>query len=269
MLFGVQLTFCLLFTLIVCFFVGKRIGERKFKKLREEMKAYEMSFNQLIEQMEMVSSHNLKVLQTRTDELRDLIPVIDKKLLYANDLMQEVETLKKESGTRLGAIKSEPVMDLKLRRDVQELVADLQNRLKTLEIRLGEFEKNEREQESLLKSLVAAKKGEERAVPLKLEKVHDLPEPVFQTNVELSTFSPKIGNDRQKLLKPHALLENPAVDESRPIKPKPGTVLHEVLTLHERGVTLPQIARQLKMDHGEVEVIMNLYGSRGSLRKVT
>jgi len=268
MYLALQLFVCAIFTLVICFYLGKRWGERKFLKVREEMKAYETAYTQLIEQMEMVSKHNLKILETKTEEMKDLIPAIDKKLLYANDLIQELENLRNETASRLSKMKAEPSSDLKLRRDIQEMISDISIQMKDLENRMRLIEKIERDRSA------AIQKNEIEAVSQKSDSGGCNPqEEVFthsvQTSVEMQVSSPNLVAKKECILQSASVIENPFPRELRTAQPKPGTVLHEVLALREKGVPLSQIARKLNMEHGEVEVIMNIYGSRPSLRKLS
>ncbi|RCK80039.1 MAG: Proline-rich protein [Candidatus Ozemobacter sibiricus] len=144
----VQVGFILVVLLLACFFVGKKIGERRFARVHEEMKALEKSFNQLLEQMELVSGHNLKVLETKTEELRDMLHAADKKCLYANDLLSEIETARREWQSRLTAqsTTSGPgaFHEKKLRMEMQEWFEEVQGKILMLERRLDELERASR-----------------------------------------------------------------------------------------------------------------------------
>jgi len=267
MLLALQLFVCAIFTLAICFFLGKRWGERKFLKIREEMKAYETAYTQLIEQMEMVSKHNLKILETKTEEMKDFIPAIDKKLLYANDLIQELENLRNET-SRISKMKTESSGDLKLRRDVQEMISEISVRIKDLENRIQLIEKIERDRSG------AVRKNEVEAVSRMIGSGEgNSKEEVFthsvQTSVEMQVSSANLVAKKECILQAASVVENPLPRELRTAQPKPGSILHEVLALREKGVPLPQIARKLNIEHGEVEVIMNIYGSRPSMRKLS
>lgn len=287
MLQVLQLLSCGLFTLAICFYFGKRWGERKFLKMKEEMKAYETAFTQLIEQMELVSKHNLKVLETKTEELRELIPVIDKKLLYADDLMREMENTKTEMG-RPGKLKIDAPSDLRLRREMQELISNLRERMSDLEERLEVMENLEHErglapQMTHLDGKVSVNGrdnffGEESGEKLEMsrsagEKIVKLPEKMatesVQANVKMQMAKPNFASDSVSQIHSAVVFENSAPTRLRHEPPRPGTVLHEVLVLHSKGISLSQIARQLNMSNGEVEVIMNIYGSKPSMRKIS
>lgn len=144
----VQVGFILVVLLLACFFVGKKIGERRFARVHEEMKALEKSFNHLLEQMELVSGHNLKVLETKTEELRDMLHAADKKCLYANDLLSEIETARREWQSRLAAqsATSGPgaFHEKKLRMEMQGWFEQVQGKILILERRLDELERASR-----------------------------------------------------------------------------------------------------------------------------
>lgn len=151
----VQVGFCLGVLLLVCFLLGRKIGARGLSKMHEEMKALETSFNHLLEQMELVSGHNLKVLETKTEELRDMLHAADKKCLYANDLLQEIENARRDLQNRLSTQLTSPPANLhekKIRLEIQELLEEVHAKIRLLERRLETLEHADRQ--SLLGGLV-------------------------------------------------------------------------------------------------------------------
>jgi len=124
----------------LCFFLGKKLGERKFRRVNEEMKALELSFNQLLEQMELTSAHNLKVLEAKTEDLRQLLPIVDKKVLQAQDLTQQLHEYASRKPAVAAPSSLDPAREIKLRRELQESIATVQNRLSSLEQRLQGLE---------------------------------------------------------------------------------------------------------------------------------
>jgi len=126
-----EVLICLVVAVAVIFFAGKKVGERQYLKTREEMKALELSFNQLLREMEMASDHNLKFMETKTNELKDLLPIIDKKALYVRDLLDEVEEKKKLPSTNpaLTARPTELPPDPRMKREIEDLRLMVTNRL--------------------------------------------------------------------------------------------------------------------------------------------
>lgn len=144
----VQVGICLGVLLLVSFLLGRKIGGRGLSKIHEEMKALETSFNHLLEQMELVSGHNLKVLETKTEELRDMLHAADKKCLYANDLLAEIETARRDLQSRLATQLSSPPATLhekKLRLEIQELLEEVHAKIRLLERRLEALELADRQ----------------------------------------------------------------------------------------------------------------------------
>lgn len=310
------------FFLLACFFVGKKWGERKYLKIKEELKAHELAFNQLLEKMEMVSTHNLKALETKTEELRQLVPVIDKKLLFAGDLLQELDGLPKSSGLPV-SVRSEPTVDFKLRREVQEIISEMRDHLLELESRLESLESAERKRltreihrptrppstpdlafadespvmfsEKVFEKTPAGKGATESKSPLgrrdfpadrpasspppRLKTTPGPSTPLPPTTALTSSTPPTSASLRAASLgpKPRAFvpasalaLEAPPTRELRPPYPTPGSPSFHVLTMRKKGMALPQIARELNMGHGEVELIAKIYaGVDEPLRKLT
>ncbi len=138
----VEVLLILLTALCLCFFIGKKLGERKIRRVEEGMKALELSLNQTLEQMELTMAHNLKVLDTKTEDLRQLLPIVDKKVLQAQDLTHELGELVNRKPQVNPASPLDPSRDLKFRHDIQEAIAAVQGCLSTLEQRLRTLEKS-------------------------------------------------------------------------------------------------------------------------------
>lgn len=142
---AIQLTICVIFLIIVAFWVGRLLGKRKYLKLHEEMKAYELSFNQLVEEMELASNHNLKVLEKQSEDLTDLLTIADKKILRVNDFLKELDEacvdLKRKSTNHLNSKDpSESGVDRKFRQEMGEALNELSERIRNLYDRLQEIE---------------------------------------------------------------------------------------------------------------------------------
>lgn len=269
MLFGLQICVCGLFLLAAIFYGGKKLGERKFFKMQHELKAYETSFNQLLEQMELVSNHNLKVLETKTEELRDLIPVVDKKLLYAGDLIGEIDAVKRDISVRYGHLRTSPipVSETKLKREVLDMLDEVGLRIQSVEQRLKHLEVRDHEETMHMEKRERQKERESAVASEKIISLKAL-DVSFKGETFTAKDSPSVPEKITKL-HPCPVLELAPAKTVSSMLPKPGSIFQEVLDLREKGFSLPQIGRQLNIDYGEVEVIMNIYGSKPSLRKVT
>ena len=119
------------------FLAGRKIGRRHYLKLQEEMRALEKGFNQLLEEMELVSNHNVKVLEAQTSDLRELLTVADKKCIYASDLIKNLdesaEQLKKRN-LSIGTISNKPSeLDEEFKKEVKEAVEIMYKRLLAVE----------------------------------------------------------------------------------------------------------------------------------------
>ncbi|HEY9071378.1 MAG TPA: hypothetical protein VIV61_14060, partial [Candidatus Ozemobacteraceae bacterium] len=159
---AIQILTCVTIVLAACFIVGKKIGQRRFLKMQEEMRALEKAFNQLLEQMELVSGHNLKVLDAKTQELRELLNVADKKCLYANDLMKEVDDMKRElqNHNRNAAIAppASPLGELKIRRELQEMIDETNAQVRNITLRIQQLEQDRTEMVDQLDRLLLAER---------------------------------------------------------------------------------------------------------------
>ena len=125
-----QIAICIIFLLLAAFFAGKKLGKRHFLKLQNEMQDLELSFKHLIDDIEMVSNHNLKALEGQSTILKELLTIADKKCLYANDLLQEidvgVDALRKRNLNPANALASiDQGLDKRFRKEVQDTLEEM------------------------------------------------------------------------------------------------------------------------------------------------
>ncbi len=145
MLMALQIAICLIFLVLAAFWTGKRIGRSRFFKLENEMKALELSFKHLVDDIEMVSSHNIKALDGQCSILKELLTIADKKCLYANDLLKEiddgVESLRKRNLNPANALASiDQGLDKRFRKEVQDTLEEMLKKVVALDGRVRELE---------------------------------------------------------------------------------------------------------------------------------
>ncbi|MDD3146488.1 MAG: hypothetical protein PHD82_04220 [Candidatus Riflebacteria bacterium] len=145
---ALQIGVCLIFLLLAAFWAGKKIGQRRFFKLEEDMKALELSFKHLVEDIEMVSSHNIKALDGQCNVLKELLNIADKKCLFAGDLLKEIDegidSLRKRNLNPANALTSiDQGHDKRFRKEVQDTLEEMLKKIVALNARLGELEANE------------------------------------------------------------------------------------------------------------------------------
>lgn len=300
---AIQLTICVVFLLAVTFYVGRFFGKRKYLKLHEEMKALELSFNQVVEEMELASSHNLKVLEKQSEELSELLTVADKKILQINDFLSELDfstkNLKK-SGKKAGPAMPDPVVERKMKKELSELSDNISRQIEILESQIFQVAQSIRENHrqpsddfvssSEIKSLIEQEVT--RQVSRQLQ-VFEQQSYAVSPDSEMDSFRTKSKSDAQKKVSipkriAKAVAENGKIAELRTSRfadnikmpkgdrnselqmPKPpvGSPVHEVLEMAQNGVTLPQIARRMGMGKGEIELILKIYGSEIEMRNV-
>ena len=268
------------------------------------MKSLELSFQQVLQQWELTSEHNVKVLGAKTSEIRELLQVADQKCLYAHDLVDMIDSSSAELRQRLNLVGEIPaggnVSDLKLRRDFHDLMERLGGRISLLEGQTAEM----RQIEELLAHQVKALANQQRSIPSTVENVREsiskippdirLTQPTSDSDRPAPNYKPVVAGPPQwdpetaGRLKPvlvsqkssqtpvpviEELLDTQFPNSETPhvndlLEAKPGTPFHDVLRLFQQGVSVPQIARNLKLGKGEVELVLKLYGNRASMRKV-
>ncbi|PKL46016.1 MAG: hypothetical protein CVV42_17895 [Candidatus Riflebacteria bacterium HGW-Riflebacteria-2] len=144
----VQVGVCLVFLVLAAFFIGRKLGQRRFYQIQEEMRALELSFKNLMEDMEMVSAHNMKVLETRTEEIKELMTIADRKCIYVNDLLKEMDET--SASLRMRNIGGSPAVTSieagagrKAHKEMQGSLDSLLTRVSDLSGRIGELEDNQ------------------------------------------------------------------------------------------------------------------------------
>lgn len=144
---GVQIGVCLIFVVLAAFWAGKKLGQRRFYQTQEEMRALELSFKNLMEDMEMVSAHNMKVLETRTEEIKELLTVADRKCIYFNDLLKEMD--ESSASLRMRNLGAPPAVtnieagaERKFHKEVQSSFESVMNRMGTLSGRIADLEES-------------------------------------------------------------------------------------------------------------------------------
>ncbi len=144
----VQIGVCLVFLLLAAFWVGRKLGQRRFYQIREEMRALELSFKNLMEDMEMVSAHNMKVLETRTEEIKELMTITDRKCIYVNDLLKEMDET--SVSLRIRNMSGSPAItnieagaERKLNKEMQATLESIVTHIADLSSRVNELEDNQ------------------------------------------------------------------------------------------------------------------------------
>ena len=219
----IQITVCVIFLLIICFFAGKKLGQRRFLKIQEEMRALELSFNQLLEEMELVSSHNMKVLEGQTNDLKELLTIADKKCLYANDLLKSIDdgadSLKK-SNFGLGKVEPKPQaaeIDKEFKSDVFRGLEELHERLAKLEKSFKQYENkhegfSESVRESIQSEISALKVYTERRIT---ETAQEVEEAVLKAPIDRFSQASATGGKRLSSFG-FSGVSSPALSSERP-----------------------------------------------------
>ncbi|NCB39804.1 MAG: hypothetical protein EOM80_13655 [Erysipelotrichia bacterium] len=303
---ALQIGVCVVFLLLTTFFVGKKLGQRGFIKIRDEMKALELSFKHLADDINMVSDYNLKALESQSSELKELLTVTDKKCLYAGDLLKEidhgVESLRKRNLNPANALNTiDQGLDKRFRKEVQDSLEEINGKLNDLTARIKELEADKlitepdeirnminREVARQLKNINTHTQTQEnlaRQTENPIERlgifkpamrdnfapaaaVSAAPPVSKQTNTNIKELKTTSIDDLVRLPITPAIKKTDLDLTKVPHLPPAGFPVREVLKMFEEGVTLPQIARALNMSKGEIELILKIYGEGVNMRNV-
>lgn len=268
-----QIAVCVVFLLLAAFFAGKKLGQRKFIKLNDEMQALELSFKHLVDDIEMVANHNLKALDGQSSMLKELLTVADKKCLYANDLLKEidegVDSLRKRNLNPANALTSiDQGHDKRFRKEVKDTFEELLKKLVSLNTRVGELEANapaldpEELRDLVNKELTRHLKALDADFDRNEKPAQSMP----ARPANIKELKPASIDGTVRF--PSAVKKTDLVIESNLPRPALAYPVNEVLKLFSEGVTLPQIARTLNMGKGEIELILKIYGEGITMRNV-
>lgn len=311
---AIQLLVCAIFLAGAAFFVGRFFGKRRYLKLHEEMKALELSFKQMVEEMDLASNHNFRVVEKQSEDLAELLTIADKKILRVNDFLKELDEtaadLKRKANVTMNS--GEPYdlhADRKFKTEISQTFEQMQQRIGQLSACIEELtqlhcqaQKAGKSAEDDLDMVTLRNLIEDEVTkqiskqlgyleqqlepaPLLRNATNDRVVPIRQTGSGFSTrfVTPPESSDKNRGVKEIKEKSSPLVFAEEPRVPKaemashpktdipdplPGTPLYEILRLAEEGMTLPQIARKMGMGKGEIELILNIYGSRIKMRNV-
>ncbi len=297
-----QIGVCLVFLVLAAFWIGRKLGQRRFYQMQEEMRALELSFKNLMEDMEMVSAHNMKVLEIRTEEIKELMTIADRKCIYVNDLLKEMDET--SASLRMRNVGGSPAVTNIEAGAERKVLKELQSSLERLLARVADLEENQTvfERDDLVdlvrlevvkqvrtqvvetkpvKSETARGEAQHGAAVSERDRVVPMRPPVRESFADTQYVAELTSVALPKNVKELRIAQIdegarlPAMPKKTDLEiekalPRPvaGFPVNEVLDLYENGVTLPQIARTLNMSKSEIELIIKIYGEGINMRKI-
>ncbi len=257
--------------------------------MQQQLEALELAFKQVLDQLELAANHNIKVMSSKSQECKDLLPIIDQKILHVTDLMAEASEIHRELPVGVKGLHQEVATGVKLRRDLQDLLGCIDDRISALRELQAGCDERHRELSRLLANAATVNVAVDKIVPFKMRDeapvttntmtgamaamtraagVPSVPTPPVMASVNMTPRS-LAAVSVPSTPAPSPMAAPPAIDIDLPIDlPDDDTHHRKVLDLHAQGVTSPQIANQLKMPRGEVQLILQLYGQTAHLRRV-
>ncbi len=92
----VQIVICVLFLLFVAFWVGRRIGRMRVFNLEKILEESRAGAEHIVRTMDEVVEKHEESMGTRTEDLKELLLVADKKVACVYELLDELEELRDE-----------------------------------------------------------------------------------------------------------------------------------------------------------------------------
>lgn len=286
-----QVVVLFILVLATAFFAGKKIGQRRHNKVLEQMKLLEKKYDHMLDDMSKTSLTCSEIIEKKTTKLIDLLEVIDQKCLYADDVIANLEEASNETKMQSGIAKrivEKPKQNIvyeaddKFKTELKEALStmysrimDIENSLKNIKSRLGKLEAPEviektqedkislleQELHNVIKSVGAIENSIDKSLEIdgssevsnNFENFRETP-PLS----ELKHQEPKIPNYTSSTI-PNSKIAKTEVapDQYASID----STVREVLEQLEDGTTIPQIARNIGIGKGEIDLIINIYGN--------
>jgi hypothetical protein len=271
----VNISICVIFLIISAFWLGKKVAQCKIFKLEKSLNEAEYKFKKISETFDEVVEFHISNLTKKTDDLKELLMIADKKCLLVNDLLSELEELREEIKKRnMSPDKDMPgslykTGEKRLKKEFDETFEEIKDKILALNGRTGALEdqgrklikmiENETNKKNMTVSdvkdivntelnayLSALELGSAEVSAGEVEKAEteNVPEPGNGIPAGLLNKIKNKNNDGAKYDK-NKDLPYPAPD---------------ILRMHKSGIVVPQIAKNLKIGIGEVELILALYG---------
>lgn len=282
----VNISICVIFLIISAFWLGKKVAQCKIFKLEKRLNEAEYRFKKISETFDEVVEFHISNLTKKTDDLKELLMIADKKCLLVNDLLSELEDLREEIKKRnMSPDKDMPgslykTGEKRLKKEFDETFEEIKDKILALNGRTGALEDEGRK-------LIKMIENETNKKNMSVSDVKDI------VNSELNAYlsvlelgSAELPADEiEKVETEKAVIETvPEPSNGIPagllkkIKNKndDGTKYDknqykdlpypapDILRMHKSGISIPQIAKNFKIGIGEVELILTLHGENAA-----
>ena len=294
----VYVCICVTFCIALAFWVGKKIGQSSVFNLEKKMKEFERNINTMQEGFDQVVDFYIKDLERHTEEIKELLVVADKKCLYANDLLVEIDNgidsikrrnLTGETSSVVAQHDKESLINLK--HDVKTAVEEIYEKIGNLDKALGKLKETLSDAPSLKEEDVRAIVNNELSsyldamgVTVETAEINNTvsavkePEPAYNSYISIMSQNGKTDTEAEypssimvepvksvDILPSDRLNRSVSKEKTKEIinriaKKDISYLRPEVLKMYADGVTVPQIAREMRLSIVEVEMIVNLYG---------
>lgn len=273
----VNISICLIFLIISAFWVGKKVAQCKIFNLEKRLNESEYKFKKISETFDEVAEYHISNLTKQTEDLKELLMIADKKCLLVNDLLSELEELREEIKRRnMSSEKDMPGASYKsgekrLKKDFDEAFEEIKDKILALNGRTGALE----EQNRKLVKLIENETNKKNMTVSEVKDIINSELNAYLSVLELGRPESSIAEIEEAVTEnvpetgsgiPAGLLnklKNKSDDDTKCDKNKYKNLPYpalDILRMHDSGIVIPQIAKNLKIGIGEVELILALYG---------
>ena len=253
---------------IVAILVKKHKNKHRIAALQRNLDDLERSFKFLCEEMETTADLNIRTMEEKIESMRELLTIADKKCLFAEELLEAVDkgaqTLKERNLSFGSQIISSPI-------DEEKIMELVENRVAALKLK-SEITSIKRDIKNIENSISEAVTNE---ISKQLSVLDEGFAEVAETAV---AFDEMTSDNKSGINGPESnvtelfpkFVDSPAVPRIDPDLKIPKNidieyypkgkelVVKEIMEKYEQGISIPQIASELKMCRSEIQLIIKM-----------
>lgn len=287
-------TILALLGVIIAVCVRKHKDKHRIQALQKNLEDLELSFKHMSEEMDVVVNQNLKIMEEKCETMRELLVHADKKCLYADQLLAAIDKgteVLKERNLNVGnqiiapglasSIDNETLNNFELELGkLDRRVGFMNDHINELEKSIGTPADSEKTVNSVAIQEFADLKNDVMSLKHELSDVRQSVKEMVTNEIskqlsvlddgfsELANEAIRIDSDGNSV---NTTAKSGPSDENKvlPLFPKENKltnkiylpkgkelIVKSIMELYEQDVSIPQIAAELQMSRGEIDLII-------------
>ena len=287
-------TILALLGVIIAVCVRKHKDKHRIQALQKNLEDLELSFKHMSEEMDVVVNQNLKIMEEKCETMRELLVHADKKCLYADQLLAAIDKgteVLKERNLNVGnqiiapglasSIDNETLNNFELELGkLDRRVGFMNDHINELEKSIGTPADSDKTVNSVAIQEFADLKNDVMSLKHELSDVRQSVKEMVTNEIskqlsvlddgfsELANEAIRIDSDGNSV---NTTAKSGLSDENKvlPLFPKENKptnkiylpkgkelIVKSIMELYEQDVSIPQIAAELQMSRGEIDLII-------------